>query len=170
MFREIREHGGANDIDSQLVFAGVLECTFGEFRRHSVSAKRLGNFGVLEREHAGSEGVFEIGDMTLALELKAPGCDLLWLLLRAEHSGNYNGKLLLVVRDWVPPVVAFVVPGTPRGGIMRQALPRNIAKRLEHPVVGFRIERSIFGEIEQPRHGTAPLLFAEHSRLRQSTS
>ncbi len=80
----------ADDIDLQFVFSRIREGAFGKLRGESVAPQLLGNLGVLERKNAGTQGVLEIGDMTVAFEFEASGSDLLWLLFRAEHKGHYS--------------------------------------------------------------------------------
>src|SRR5437879_8843596 len=66
--------------------------------------------------------------------------------------------------------IVRVVPISPSGSIVGQTLSGDVAERLKDPLVSFWIERRVGSEVEQLRHCTAALLFAQHPRLRQAAS
>jgi hypothetical protein len=66
--------------------------------------------------------------------------------------------------------IVIVVPVSPSDGVVGQTLSGDVAERLKDPLVSFRIERCVGSEVEQLRHCTAALPFAQHTRLRQAAS
>ena len=91
MFGEVGGGGGADDVDAEVVFAGIFERAVGELGGEAVSAKGVGDLGVFELEDVAGEGVFEIGDVSVALEFEASGSDLLGRFFASEHGEIIRG-------------------------------------------------------------------------------
>jgi len=63
--------------------------------------------------------------------------------------GTGGRELLIVAGDGIPALIAgAAVPASPRGRIVREVLPRDIAQGLVHPGVGLRIQGGIVDEVE----------------------
>ena len=61
----------ADDVDAEVVFAGIIERSLGELGRQSGAAQFRRNFGVRQRKNTGTEAVFEIGGFAVVLELES---------------------------------------------------------------------------------------------------
>ncbi len=94
VFGEVGGGGGADDVDAEVIFAGIFERAVREFGGEAVSAEGVGDLGVLEFEDVAGEGVFEVGDVAVALEFEASGSDLLGRFFASEHGEIIRGKAL----------------------------------------------------------------------------
>src|SRR5947207_15505306 len=94
---------------------------------------------------------------------------------KTAANTNPGGRLIEyaqlhgVAGHWTPASrsAIAVVPISPRGGIVRQALTGDVAQGLVNRFACLWIERRVFGKLQQPWHGRAPLLLAQHPRLSQ---
>src|SRR5438034_1401992 len=94
---------------------------------------------------------------------------------KTAANTNRGGRLIEyaqlhgIAGHWTPASRSgiAVVPISPRGGIVRQALTGDVAQCLINPFARFWIERRVFRKLQQPWHGRAPLLLAQHPGLSQ---
>src|SRR5207245_10703477 len=94
---------------------------------------------------------------------------------KMPRNTNRGGRLIEyaqlhgIAGHWTPASRSgiAVVPISPRGGIVRQALTGDVAQCLINPFARLSIERRVFRKLHQPSHGRAPHLLAHHPRLSQ---
>jgi len=60
--------GGANDVDLEVVFAGVAQAGLCECRGQTLMLQLFGNFGVGQLQDISAEGVGEVGDFAVAFD------------------------------------------------------------------------------------------------------
>ena len=63
-------HGIANDVHTNVIFAGPVEGTLRKFCGKSFSTQLSGNFGVRKNDHAAAEGIFEVGNLPVLFHLE----------------------------------------------------------------------------------------------------
>src|SRR5712691_1563459 len=96
---------------------------------------------------------------------------------KMPRNTNRGGRLIEyaqvhgIAGHWTPASRSgiAVVPISPRGGIVRQALTGDVAQCLINPFARFWIERRVFRKLQQPWHGRAPL-HRKSTRLNSSHS
>src|SRR5437868_13710333 len=94
---------------------------------------------------------------------------------KMPRNTNRGGRLIEyaqlhgIAGHWTPAFRSgiAVVPISPRGGIVRQALTGDVAQCLINPFARLWIQRPVFRNLHQPLHGRAPLPLAQHPRLSQ---
>src|SRR5438067_9495165 len=88
---------------------------------------------------------------------------------KMPRNTNRGGRLIEyaqlhgIAGHWTPASRSgiAVVPISPRGGIVRQALTGDVAQCLINPFARLWIERRVFRKLQQPWHSRAPLLLAQ---------
>ena len=120
--------GGADEVDLEVVFAGVAQAGFGEGGGQALVAQCFGDFGVREHQDISAQRIFQVGDFAVPLDFKAAGGYLLggarFAAKDIPHGvGSFPPKIVLTALPWVVVQFKFLTRGVTIEKIQTDPLP-----------------------------------------------